>query len=167
MVQSTHEPRWWQRAIQWIAATRVGAELFSNTTHHLDRVLMRITDGRVSTSRVLAGLPTVMLTTIGAKTGKERTVPVMGMPDGDEWIVVASNWGGEAHPAWYHNLQANPEAELSHLGDTQRYVAREATGDEYDDYWNRASRLYIGFDPYRRRSSGREIPIMVLSPVED
>lgn len=166
MSASAYEPRWWQRVVQWFAATRPGAWLFSRTTHHLDRILMRWTGDRVSTSRVLAGLPTVRLTTIGAKTGKERTVPVMALPDGEDWIVVASNWGGEKHPAWYHNLKANPEVELSYLGETHRYVAEEATGEEYASYWRRAARIYPGFDHYRRRSGDREIPIVVLSPIE-
>lgn len=165
MSQSDYEPRWWQRGLQWIASTRAGAWLFSHTTHHIDRFLMQLTGGRVSTSRVLAGLPTVELTTTGAKTGKQRTVPVVGIPDGDEWIVVASNWGGDEHPAWYHNLKVNPEVQLSYLGDSNQYVAREVTDDEYDEYWDQAAQLYLGFDPYRRRSGDREIPIVVLSPI--
>lgn len=120
MTDALPEPRWWQRLLQRIAATRPGAWLFDRTTHHVDRILLGIPDGRLSTSRILAGLPTVRLTTTGAKTGKERTVPVMGIPDGDEGILVASSWGSESHPAWYHNLRATPSIRLARRENPER-----------------------------------------------
>src|SRR5690242_5297962 len=101
-----------QRMMQHIGASRPGAWLFARTLHPLDRVLMRISRGRVSVPGVLTGLPVVMLTTIGAKSGKPRTVPLVGLGDGDKVIVIASNFGQAHHPAWYHNLRANPEAML-------------------------------------------------------
>lgn len=164
MTKARPEPRWWQRALQRLAATRTGSWLFSHTTHHVDRVLLEQTDGRLSTSGVLAGLPTVRLTTTGARTGRERTVPVMGMPDGDKWVVVASNWGGDGHPAWYHNLRANPEVEVAHRGETGRYVASEVDGERRAALWERACELYVGFEAYRQRSGDREIPVVELVP---
>jgi len=164
MSRERTEPRWWQRLVQKLASTRVGTWVLSRTAHRIDRVLMELSDGRVSTSKVLAGLPTVRLTTTGAKTGKERTVPVMGMRDGEEWVLVASNWGGDGHPAWYHNLRADPEVELTYNGRTNRYVAREATGETRAEYWERAKELYLGFEPYQRQAGEREIPIVVLTP---
>lgn len=161
------KPRWWQRLLQRIATTRVGAWVFSYTTHHVDRALMDVSRGRISTSKVLAGLPTVELTTIGAKTGRERTVPVMGLQDGEEWILIASNWGNDSHPAWYHNLKANPAVELTYEGQTDRYIAREATGEERDDHWKRAKQWYLGFEPYQRRAANREIPVVILTPKEE
>lgn len=160
------DPNRWQRGLQRIAATRVGSTLFSHTAHHLDRVLLGLTGGRVSTAEVFAGLPTIRLTTTGAKTGKERTVPVMGLRDGEAWVVVASNWGGERHPAWYHNLRADPEVRVTYRDRTERYVAREAAGEERAAYWTRAKRLYRGFERYERRSGDREIPVVVLEPPE-
>ena len=160
------EPSWWQRGLQRIAATSLGSRIFSHTAHHVDRVLLALSGGRVSTAEVLAGLPTIRLTAVGAKTGKERTVPVMGMRDGDAWVVVASNWGGERHPAWYHNLRANPEVKVTYRDRTRRYVAREATGEEREAYWTRAKRLYRGFEEYERRSGDRDIPVVVLEPPE-
>lgn len=167
MRQEQCEPRWWQRVMQKIASTRVGAWVFSHTTHHIDRVLMNISGGRVSTSKVLAGLPTVRLTTIGANTGKERTVPVMGIQDGEKWIVIASSWGSDTHPAWYYNLKTNPEVQLTYNDHTNRYIAREATGDERVKYWKRATQMYIGFEPYQRRANDRQIPVIVLTPTEE
>jgi deazaflavin-dependent oxidoreductase (nitroreductase family) len=167
MTPTPTETRWWQRALQRVAATRPGSWLFSKTTHHVDRVLLEHTGGRVSTSTVLAGLPTVRLTTTGAKTGTERTVPVMGIRDGDRWVVVASNWGGDGHPAWYYNLRADPEVELSHRGERDSYVARELDGERREQYWNRACELYVGFEAYRHRSGDREIPVVELVPVDE
>lgn len=166
MTRQQRSLRRWQGVIQWIASTRPGARVLSHTIHHIDRLLMRVTGGKVSSSEVLAGLPTVRLTTIGAKTGKERTVPVMGIQDDERWILIASNWGTDSHPAWYHNLRANPEVELSYRGHPRRYVAREATGEERDEYWELATQWYLGFEPYQRRSSNRQIPVIVLAPAD-
>lgn len=158
---------WWQRLAQRFASSRVGSWLFSHTLHHIDRVLMRLSGGRVSIPRVLAGVPVIRLTATGAKTGKERTVPVLGMRDGEDWIVVASNWGDDRHPAWYHNLKANPSVTVTYEDRSDSYVAREATGEEYDEYWERANDMYVGFEPYDDRSGDRDIPIVVLEPAED
>lgn len=164
MSQHRSEASWWQRVMQRVAATRVGSWVFSHTLHHIDRVLMDVSGGRVSVPKVLAGLPVVRLTTIGAKTGKERTVPVVGLHDDGKWIVVASNWGGDSHPAWYHNLRSNPDVKLTHNDQTDQYVARDATEDEWETYWRQATDLYVGFEPYQRRSDDRQIPIVVLEP---
>ncbi|MFB6170688.1 MAG: nitroreductase/quinone reductase family protein [Haloarculaceae archaeon] len=151
--------------MQKLPSTRPGAWLFSRTLHHVDPVLMRLSNGRVSIPRVLAGIPTVRLTTTGAKTGKERTVPVLGLADGERWVLFASNWGGDRHPAWYHNLRADPEVELAHDGESERYVARDATEGERETYWPQARELYVGFAAYQRRTD-REIPIVVLEPAD-
>lgn len=164
---SQDRPRWWQRLLQRIGATRAGAWLFSRTAHRTDLILMPLTGGRVSTASVLAGLPTVRLTTIGAKTGKERTVPVMGLQDDEKWILIASNFGNESHPAWYHNLRTNPEVKLTYNDQTNQYIAREATGEERSTYWNRAKELYVGFEAYQRWASGRQIPVVILEPVDE
>lgn len=109
----------------------------------------------------------VELTTIGAKTGKERRVPILGIRVGKQWIVIASNWGGERHPAWYHNLKANPEVTVTYRGRTGEYVAREATGDERDRYWEQALKLNPVLETYRQRSGDRRIPVVVLEPKEE
>lgn len=167
MAQEGAKVRPWQRLVQRIASLRVVSWIFSHTLHYLDRILMRLSGGRVSIPRQLAGLPVVQLTTIGAKTGKERTVPLVGLRDGEDWVLVASNWGSERHPAWYHNLQANPAVELTHDEETERYVARDATEEERAEYWERASELYPGYEAYRERSGDRQIPIVVLEPAEE
>jgi len=91
----------------------------------VDRVLSSVSGGRLSIARLLSalGAPVVELTTVGTKTGKRRSVPVLGFRDGRKWVVVASNWGRDRQPAWYHNLRARPDVELSFGGETEQYVA--------------------------------------------
>ena len=145
----------------------VGTRLLSRTLHYVDLFLMRLTDGRISVPGSLLGLPVVRLTTAGARTGKERTVPLLGLRDGGNWVVVASNWGGERHPAWYHNLRADPEVKLTYGGQTDRYVAREATGRERAEYWERAKEFYPDYETYERTAGDRHIPVVVLTPMEE
>lgn len=167
MASTEPDVRWWQRIPRWFASTRLGSWIFSVTLHHIDRVLMEVSDGRISIPRVLAGLPVIRLTTIGAKSGKDRTVPLLGFQDEEKWFVVASNWGDDDHPAWYYNLQANPEVRLTHDGETGRYIARDATDEERAEYWEQASAFYPGYDRYMRRSGEREIPVVVLTPADE
>jgi deazaflavin-dependent oxidoreductase (nitroreductase family) len=77
--------------------------------HHLDRPVLRLSRGRYSLTRLLAGLPVVTVTTIGAKSGQPRSLPLVALPDGEHVILIASNYGQKHHPAWYYNLRAHPE----------------------------------------------------------
>src|SRR5947209_1572003 len=79
---------------------------------HLDRPIHRLTRGRHTMGSLLSGLPVVMLTTTGARSGKPRTVPILGIPVQGGVAVIASNWGQQHHPSWYHNLRAHPEAQV-------------------------------------------------------
>jgi deazaflavin-dependent oxidoreductase (nitroreductase family) len=153
-----------QRVLQRFPASQLGAWIFARTLHPLDRVILRLSHGRVSIPGVVAGLPVIMLTTTGAKSGKPRTVPLVGLSDGDKVVVIASNFGQAHHPAWYYNLRAHPEAMLELPGRTGRYLAREATPAEWQTYWRRATEVYIGFPEYQKRTHGRAIPIIVLTP---
>ena len=88
----------------------------------------------------------------------------MGIEDGERVVLIASNFGRAHHPAWYHNLRANPVATLSVRGRENTYIAREAAGIEREDYWRQAVELYAGYAAYQKRTGGRKIPIMVLTP---
>lgn len=158
--------RWWLRLSQRIAATRAARWLLPRVLPRIDRALIRVSAGRLSLPTVLAklGIPVVELTTIGAKTGRERRVPVLGIREGERWIVVASNWGRERHPAWYHNLKANPEVEVTYEGRTDEYVAREATGERRAECWERALELNPALETYRQSSGDRRIPVVELVP---
>ena len=164
MVQAT--PPLWLRLSLRFAATRVGTWSLSRTLPRIDQVLATVSGGRLSIPRVMSGLgaPIVELTTTGARTGRERSVPVLGFRDENQWVVVASNWGRARHPAWYHNLKANPGVKLTFQGETDRYVSREATPDERAAYWRRLEALNPSLETYRERSGDRDLPVVVLTP---
>lgn len=153
-----------QRAVRAFSATPLGAKLFSLTAHHLDRPLLRATNGRFAMSGLFTPLPLVMVTTIGAKSKQPRTSPLLAIPDGEKLFLIASNWGGANYPAWYHNLRAHPKVSVTHNGETRHYRAHEAKGGEYEAYWRRAVDAYHGYAAYKTRTKGRPIPIMVLEP---
>ena len=109
---------------------------------------------------MLTGLPIVMLTTKGARTGRQVTVPVVGIRDGERIAVIASNYGQPYHPAWYHNLIANPLATLSFAGAQKTVRARLATGEERWRLWPMGAEIYPL--EHLQRWTSREIGIFVL-----
>jgi deazaflavin-dependent oxidoreductase (nitroreductase family) len=153
----------WQRALQRFLMKRPVTSFVAPILHHADAVLLRLSGGRLDFSRA-AGLPVIELTTVGAKTGKSRTLPLAGYPDGDKFVLIASNFGRERNPAWYYNLKANPECVVKKKEQVGTYIARETEGEERERYWNLAVFYYIGFEAYKQRVSHRVIPIMVLEP---
>lgn len=154
-----------QRWLQWLPASALGAAVFARCLHHLDRVIMNLSGARVSVPQWVVGLPTVTLTSTGARSGKARRMPLIGVPDGNNVILIASNWGQKHHPAWYFNLLKYPQASLEFDGHSGRYTAREiVAGDEYERLWHKATQLYIGYDRYRARTGERAIPLMLLEP---
>ena len=90
-------------------------------------------------------------------------MPLVAFPDGDNLFVIASNWGRSHHPGWYYNLSANPEATITIQGQTTKYVAHEAAGDERERCWRTAVDNYAGYAAYERRAGNRTIPVMVLA----
>ena len=150
--------------MQKLASTRAGAWFLSLTLHRLDSALLSWTRNRTSLTAVLAGVPVVALTCIGAKSGARRTVPLLCIPDTgpNTFALVASNWGQHHHPGWYYNLLANPRATCSIDGRTGEYIAHPAEGEEYEKFWQRAAEIYVGFPLYKRRAGERHIPIMVM-----
>jgi deazaflavin-dependent oxidoreductase (nitroreductase family) len=113
----------------------------------------------------LEGRPVVILTSVGAKSGKVRKNPVMRIVDGDRYVVVASAGGSLANPSWYANLVAHPKVRLQDGTSVKEFQAREVTGDEKRHYWVIAERFWPHFPEYRRQAAGRDIPIMVLEPI--
>jgi deazaflavin-dependent oxidoreductase (nitroreductase family) len=126
-----------------------------------------LSHGRIALSTILTGLPVVVLTTTGARSGQPRTVPLAFIRDPKDpgvFAIIASNFGSQHHPAWYFNLKANPHATCSIAGQVDTYVAHEATREEYDRYWRYGVDTYIGFPRYQQLAKPRIIPIMVLTP---
>ena len=146
------------------SATRFGAWLFSHLAHRADRLMLRLTNGRHSVTSILTNQPLVTLTTTGARSGLARSVPVLAVRDGDNVILVASCWGGERHPGWYHNLKANPEVVLTSNGHSDGYLAREVNGLERERCWRLAVEQYPGFANYERWAGERRIPVIELAP---
>ena len=153
--------------MQKIAASRPGSWFFSRTEHHFDRIFLKLSGGRMTLTGILSGLPVIVLTTTGAKTGLPRSLPVLGIRDTahpNQFAIIAHNWGRHHHPAWYFNLKKKPHASCSIDGQVKTYIAREANGEEYDRFWQSASETYIGFPLYKQRVVDRSIPIMILTP---
>lgn len=156
---------WWQRLWTPFFASAPGRAVIRFIALPLDRVLLPLTRGRVAASRIF--YPALMLTTTGAKSGAPRDTPLIFFRDGGRIVVVASNFGGERHPAWYYNLRANPRAAVTVDGRTAPYLAREAAGPERDDLWRKAVAFYGGWASYQRRAGPRLIPLMLLEPAPE
>jgi deazaflavin-dependent oxidoreductase (nitroreductase family) len=153
-----------QRVLRRFAASGPGAWLFARILHHIDRPIHRFTRGRHTLASLLSGIPVVMLTTTGAKSGQLRTVPVLGMPANGGLAIIASNFGQARHPGWYHNLRANPDAEVVVDGVHRRVRAVEAQGERRSKIWEEGLRVYPGFAQYERRAPHRPISVFVLEP---
>jgi deazaflavin-dependent oxidoreductase (nitroreductase family) len=88
------------------------------------------------------------------------------MTRGDDFVVIASNWGQEHNPSWYYNLRANPQAKVTLAGSTIAVTAREATGPQRDLYWQQGCRMYPAWNVYKKRSPRSTFPIIVLSRMD-
>lgn len=107
------------------------------------------------------GMPVVLLTTKGNKTGKLRKTPLMRVEHDGEYAVVASLGGAPKHPVWYYNVVADPNVELQDGTDKADYVAREVTGEDKAVWWERAVAAYPDYADYQKKTD-REIPVFVL-----
>lgn len=153
-----------QRLTQRIAASRPGAWLFQRTLYPVDKLLYRRTDGRVTVPGLVAGLPVIMLTTTGAKTGQSRSMPLVGIPMGDTLAVIGSNYGQQATPGWVYNLEADPAATVAYRDRSVAVTARPATDAEADEAFDIATTIYPGYGKYRERADHRVIRVFVLEP---
>jgi len=111
----------------------------------------------------MRGMPVIVMTVRGAKTGKLRRVPVMRVEHDGVYAAVASKGGAPEHPEWYHNLVANPEVDLQDGPEPRSYVARVVTGEERAEWWERAVAAYPPYAEYQEKTD-REIPVFVLEP---
>jgi F420H(2)-dependent quinone reductase len=109
--------------------------------------------------------PILLLNTVGRKSGKKRTSPLLYAMDGEDFVIIASKGGASAHPAWYLNLMANPEATVE-IEDREVWVrAEEADSEEKSRLWQKMVEMYPAYDAYQEKTE-REIPLLVLRPVE-
>jgi deazaflavin-dependent oxidoreductase (nitroreductase family) len=154
-----------QRLMRLSGAVPPISWLYARTLHHADRLVYRLTRGRATFVSLVTGLPIVMLTTTGAKSGQRRTLPLVALPEGNRMIIIASNYGQYRNPSWYYNLRANPRATITYEGVTREVMARELEGEERDRQYERGIGIYPGWTQYRERAAHRRIPVIELSPV--
>ncbi|HEU4329496.1 MAG TPA: nitroreductase/quinone reductase family protein [Lapillicoccus sp.] len=153
-----------QRLLRRIGASAPGSWVLRRTLHHVDGFVHRVSGHRVTAAQSLVGIPTAMLTTTGARTGRKRTVPVLAFEVTGGWGLVASSFGQERHPGWYYNLLAHPNAVLEVDGIATQVVARRVHGAEREAVRAAALRIYPGYVVYERRASHRELGYFVLTP---
>ncbi len=113
----------------------------------------------------LRGRPVIVLTSVGARTGKLRKTALMRVEHEGVYAVVASMGGAPDHPVWYHNLRANPLVELQDGEVTRDFMAREVTGDEKATWWERCVAAWPDYAKYQAKTD-RQIPVFVLDPLE-
>jgi len=150
--------------ILWVTGTRPGSWLMSRTITPLDTAVYRASRGRYTASSAIAGLPVVMLTTTGARSGKRRTNPLVGVPAGDDLAVIGSNFGQAKHPGWVHNLIADPNATVTYRDTTVAVTARAADETEFEYAFATGAAITHSFAEYRERVTGRDIRVFVLTP---
>ena len=133
----------------------------------LHTLAYRATGGRIGHHIPGAGFGSgriLLLDHVGAKSGTKRTSPLLYFPDGDNVVVVASKGGYPKHPAWYHNLMANPDTTVQIKSEQRDVHARVATDEEHERLWPAALKQYHGYADYQARSKGRKIPLVILEP---
>lgn len=144
-----------------VGMSRAGRWFGIEVGSRVDPTLLRLTRGRVATTSFF---PLVLLTVPGRKSGRPRTVALVYFTQGEEVILTASSFGRASHPAWYLNVKAHPEVELSAQGRRLPYVAREPEGEERDRLFALSTRLYAGYGLYEQRAAQRTIPVLALRP---
>lgn len=112
----------------------------------------------------MMGKPVVLLTTVGAKSGKLRKTPLMRVEHDGEYAIVASLGGAPKHPVWYYNVKANPLVELQDGTESHDYEARQVVGDEKALWWDRAVQVWPDYAKYQKKTD-RDIPVFILSRV--
>ncbi|GAA1480156.1 hypothetical protein GCM10009624_05960 [Gordonia sinesedis] len=130
-----------------------------------DNALQRVTGERFGLLD-LAGLPNVTLLVRGRRSGILRRTRLLAVPDGDDWLIAGSYFGGPTTPQWVYNLRATAEAAITHHGRTEAVLIDELDGPDRDRAWRRLRAVWPNFDLYERRTE-RRIPVFRLVPTGD
>lgn len=150
----------YERALERFGRSSAGLWFVTRVAPRVDPTLLRLSGGRFSS---VYPIPAMLLTTIGAKSGQPRQLPLLYATDGDSLIVIASNYGRPGHPAWYRNLTANPTVEVLAGKRSGTYTAVEITDPaERATAWDRALDVYAGYGDYEIRAAHRTIPVIRL-----
>jgi deazaflavin-dependent oxidoreductase (nitroreductase family) len=165
-VDPTHERTMMERAVSRVLATKTGSTIHRLILAPLDTRLIRLTAGRLHTAK--GAVPVVMLRTTGAKSGIPRDVTLAYFTDGDDVILIASNYGQAKHPSWYYNLLKDARCELfadGRLDRGGRFVARPTEGVDHDRLFGLMERYFPNFTNYAANTDGiRTIPVLRLTP---
>ena len=122
----------------------------------------RATNGRLG-GRFRGGAPVMLVTTIGRKSGRRFTIPLLYLRDGARVVTVASKGGMDHHPLWYRNMVANPQVDVQIGAETTSMRARTASATEKSELWPRLVAMYADYDAYQARTA-RDIPVVILEP---
>lgn len=156
-------PKFIHRLLHVVVSIRPLRAFVAHNMHRIDLYCLQLTGGKYSLSE-FGGWTIIQLTTIGAKTGRQRTMPLLAGMEADKIALIASSFGREHNPGWYYNLKAHPECIVIFKGTSLPYVAREVYEDEYSKYWDLVASNYVGYEKYRKYAAHRHIPVMVLEP---
>jgi deazaflavin-dependent oxidoreductase (nitroreductase family) len=151
-----------QRAIQQLVSTRAGAWLTSKALHPVDKVLFKASRGRLTAASLLAATPVIMVTTKGAKSGRERTTPLIGIPLGAGLALIGTNFAQKPTPGWVYNLEADPSATIAYRERAVAVTARPADASEADQVFALSRGVYGGYNTYRARVDHRPIRVFIL-----
>jgi F420H(2)-dependent quinone reductase len=152
-----------RRIILNLAATRYGMWMFHFYVQMIDLPVSRLTKGLFVPSAYWDVMPIIYLTTTGAKSGISHSTPLLCIPDGENLILVGSNWGNPKNPNWAYNLRAHPQTQVRRGKTAKDFSVRELHGEERAAYWQKAVRFYPPYVSYERRSN-RTLPIFLLEP---
>jgi F420H(2)-dependent quinone reductase len=145
-----------------VTALRVGLRRWliraMSKTHLL---IQRLSRGRLLGR--MAGMPVLLLTTTGRRSGKSRTTPLTFFRDGADLVVIASNGGADQPPDWSLNLQQNPHATVEISGHELTVQARTASAEERERHWPEITTTYSGYARYQKKTA-RQIPVLILTP---
>ena len=151
-----------RRAFHAFGRSAAGRWYGIHIASRIDPPLQRLTRGRIATTSML---PLVLLGVRGRKSGELREITLVYFTDGDDVILIASSFGREKHPAWYLNLKANPDCELTAGGETSPYHCEQVPeGPERDRLYELAKANYAGYGDYEDMAGERRIPVLRLSP---
>jgi deazaflavin-dependent oxidoreductase (nitroreductase family) len=156
------KPNAFQKLLHRVFMLRPVTEFFAPRVNRIDNAILRLTKGKHTASELM-GWNIIRLTTIGAKSGERRTMPLIALFDEEKIVLIASNFGRWHNPAWYYNLKAHPECQVEGYERTGTYLARETSGEEYEKCWQLAISYYAGYEKYKERA-GRKIPVILLEP---
>lgn len=152
-----------RKLVHDFSCSKAGGIFYYVVCRRVDQLLMPLSGGRLS-----MGPPgrTALITTTGARSGKSRQASLAFIWRGDDMVVIASKGGHPQHPAWYHNMIAQPRVHVLYRDGEEDRIAREASGDERVELFAEAAATYPNFAAYQERAVHRKIPVMILSKLE-